>query len=48
MTSFPAHARQYSRVYVHYGTITETSVGSEEVTSTVIFDSLYSANPAES
>lgn len=45
-TSFPAHAKRYGRVYVHYGTSTDPGVEFVEATSMATVDSLYSANSA--
>ncbi|KAF2128513.1 transferase family protein [Dothidotthia symphoricarpi CBS 119687] len=46
-TSFPAHAKRYGRVYVHYGTSTDPGVEFVEATSIATVDSLYSVNSAK-
>lgn len=45
-TSFPAHAKRYGRVYVHYGTSTDPGVEFIEAKSTATVDGLYSVNSA--
>ncbi|KAM0703208.1 hypothetical protein Q7P35_009146 [Cladosporium inversicolor] len=44
VAAFPAHAKRYGRVYVHYGTGTGSDAGVEfvEATSTATVDDLYS------
>jgi hypothetical protein len=41
--SFPAHAKRYGRLYVHYGTGTDPGVAFIEATSTATVDALYNA-----
>ncbi|KAJ8114203.1 hypothetical protein OPT61_g3866 [Boeremia exigua] len=44
--SFPAHAKRYGRVYVHFGTTTDPGVEFIEATSMATVDSLYRADSA--
>lgn len=46
-TTFPAHAKRYGRVYVHYGTSTDPGVEFVEATSSAIVDNLYSTSSAK-
>lgn len=41
--TFPAHAKRYGRVYVHYGTGSDPGVEFVEATSSATVDNLYSA-----
>jgi hypothetical protein len=45
--SFPAHAKRYSRVYVHYNTGTDPGAAFVEATSTATVDELYNAGAAD-
>lgn len=45
--AFPAHARRYGRVYVHYGTGSDPGIEFVEATSTSTVDDLYSATSAK-
>lgn len=42
--AFPAHAKRYGRVYVHYNTGTDPGVDFVEATSTATVDGLYSVD----
>lgn len=46
-TSFPAHAKRYGRVFVHYGTSADPGVEFIEATSTTTVESLYSDHSAK-
>lgn len=45
--AFPAHARRYGRVYVHYGTGSDPGIEFVEATSTSTVDDLYSSTSAK-
>jgi hypothetical protein len=45
--SFPAHAKRYGRVYVHYNTDADPGVAFVEATSTATVDALYNAASAK-